>query len=131
MLRTKVAPPPKRLKVATKTAVRRLMVMVMDAREPSEPRCYVFDASSDIDDNPTARRLFRTLRDTTEELFEDVSVGGNCAGLVDEERDDAEERLEEIIEYLSSKCVEMNHYRPTVHRGPEYEIAKYISLVEG
>ena len=107
------------------------MVMVMDAREPSEPRCYVFDASSDIEDNPTARRLFRTLRDTTEELFEDVSVGGNCAGLVDEERDDAEERLEEIIEYLSSKCVEMNQYRPTVHRGPEYEIAKYISLVEG
>ena len=59
----------------------------------------------------------------------DERVGGGVRVLVVEERDDAEERLEEIIEYLSSKCVEMYQYRPTVHRGPEYEIAKYISLV--
>ena len=130
MIRTKVAPTPKRQKVKVKVAVRRLMVMVMDAREPSEPRSYAFDASADVEDNPAARRLFRTLGNSVEEVFEDVSVCGNSAGLVDEDRDDAEERLEELVEYLNTKCVGAYAYRPSLHRGSEFSIQKYISLVE-
>ena len=92
-------------------------ILYVDATEPGEPMCYLFDGSD-------APRHMRTrMRESETKTFEHIDEE-NLSGLVDEDRDDAEQRGEEIIEYLEEKSIPENQFKPG---RPGLRVDYYIS----
>lgn len=92
------------------------MVMYVDATECSEVATYLFDAT----DAP--RHMRRRMEQSETKKFENIDED-SLDGLVDEDHDDAEQRTEEILEYLEEQARPENLFRP----GPGLRIAYYIS----
>ena len=83
-------------------------IMILDSREPQESQLFVVP----LDDAP--RHMKRMIARSADKCFEYVMDDGpeSMAGLVDEEHESAEERVEEIFEYFSKYCIESNKYKP-------------------
>ena len=92
-------------------------VIVADAREAGEPQLFYFS----LQDAPKhmQRRLNKNEpNDTYEFLIKDGP--DSLMGLVDEKAEEAENRAEDIWDYLDSKCVAENKYKPRIHRSIEF-----------
>lgn len=95
--------------------------MVVNAQEPSEPNTYIIDT----DKAKPPKHMVRMIHKSTEKTFEYIYNDGaeSMAGLVDPEHESADERAEEILEYLEAQCKEENKFKPG-----EVNIDAYISI---
>ena len=102
----------KKQKVAVFTA----HVIVADAREPGEPQLFYFC----LEDAP--RHMQKQLKQNNNTTYEFLSNDGaeNLMGLVNENSDEAEERAEEVWDYIDNKCNNENKFQPGIHRSIEY-----------
>lgn len=84
--------------------------MVVDAREPSEPVTFIIDT----DKAKPPKHMMRMINRSTDKCFEHIMEDGaeSMAGLVNEESESANERAEEVFEYLNSQCIPGNKYKP-------------------
>lgn len=92
-------------------------VIVADAREPGEPQLFYFS----LEDAPKhmQNQLKRNNSDIYEFLSNDDGVE-SLMGLVNEESEEAEERAEEVWNYIDNKCNNENKFQPGIHRSIEY-----------
>ena len=95
-------------------------VLLVNAQEGSEPETYHF-LSSDAPDH-LKRRWEK------EKVFQYVEEGSGAEGmhgLVNEEHDKADERAEEVMEYLTSMCTADHKLKPG-----RLQVDVYISLAQ-
>ena len=95
-------------------------ILVADFREATEGFMYCFYAEN------MPRHMKRIFESKT--TFENVdfhSGADECDGIVDAEHEEAEERLEEISEYIESMCTRANKYVPSLGVAPTH----FITLV--
>ena len=92
-------------------------VIVADAREPGEPQLFYFS----LEDAPKhmQNQLKRNNSDIYEFLSNDDGVV-SLMGLVNEESEEAEERAEEVWNYIDNKCNNENKFKPGIHRSIQY-----------
>jgi hypothetical protein len=105
------------MSVARKQKVLMGDVLVADAREPGEPQLFCFSLQ-DAPGHMKKQMQKNEPKDTYEFLIQDGS--DSLMGLVNEASEEAEERAEEIWEYLDQKCCEENKYRPRIHKSIQY-----------
>ena len=91
-------------------------VIVADAREAGEPQLFYFS----LQDAP--RHMQRQLTRNNKTTYEFLSNDGteSLMGLVNENSEEAEERAEEVWNYIDNKCNNENKFRPGIHRSIEY-----------
>ena len=91
-------------------------VLVADAREAGEPQLFYVS----LQDAP--KHMQEQLKQNEKSTYEFLIKDGpdSLMGLVDEEAEEAEDRAEEIWDYLDSKCVAENKYKPRIHRSIEF-----------
>jgi hypothetical protein len=89
-----------------------MKIMVVDAQEPSEPQTYIIDT----DETEAPRHMLRMISRSSGKCFEHIMNDGpeTMSGLVSTDSDEAEERAEEVWEYLNSNCTPENKFRPGV-----------------
>ena len=91
-------------------------VLVADAREAGEPQLYYFS----LDDAPRHMRRQIKLNEKTTYEFLIQDGADSLMGLVDEDSEDAEERTEEVWNYIDTKCVTENKFQPGIHQSISY-----------
>ena len=91
-------------------------VIVADAREPGEPQLFYFS----LEDAP--KHMQNQLKRNNSDIYEFLSNDGveSLMGLVNEESEEAEERAEEVWNYIDNKCNNENKFQPGIHRSIEY-----------
>ena len=91
-------------------------VIVADAREPGEPQLFYFS----LEDAP--KHMQNQLKKNNRDIYEFLSNDGveSLMGLVNEESEEAEERAEEVWNYIDNKCNNENKFQPGIHRSIEY-----------
>ena len=91
-------------------------VIVADAREPGEPQLFYFS----LEDAPKHMQI--QLKRNNSDIYEFLSNDGveSLMGLVNEESEEAEERAEEVWNYIDNKCNNENKFQPGIHRSIEY-----------
>ena len=91
-------------------------VIVADAREPGEPQLFYFS----LEDAPN--HMQNQLKRNNSDIYEFLSNDGveSLMGLVNEESEEAEERAEEVWNYIDNKCNNENKFQPGIHRSIEY-----------
>ena len=89
------------------TSSRDAMVLLVNAREPAEPNVYYFSSN----DAPRyLRRTFQTQKIFQHFFYNDYPYGMN--GFVNPDHEKADERAEEVMEYLLAKCRNANELKP-------------------
>ena len=91
-------------------------VIVADAREPGEPQLFYFS----LEDAP--KHMQNQLKRNNSDIYEFLSNDGveSLMGIVNEESEEAEERAEEVWNYIDNKCNNENKFQPGIHRSIEY-----------
>ena len=91
-------------------------VLVADAREAGEPQKFYFS----LQDAPRHMQgqLTRNNKTTYEFLTNDGAE--SLMGLVNEDSEEAEERTEEVWDYIDTKCVTENKFQPGIHQSISY-----------
>ena len=91
-------------------------VIVADAREPGEPQLFYFS----LEDAPKHMKI--QLKRNNSDIYEFLSNDSveSLMGLVNEESEEAEERAEEVWNYIDNKCNNENKFQPGIHRSIEY-----------
>ena len=91
-------------------------VIVADAREPGEPQLFYFS----LEDAP--KHMQNKLKQNNRDIYEFLSNDGveSLMGLVNEESEEAEERAEEVWNYIDNKCNNENKFQPGIHRSIQY-----------
>jgi hypothetical protein len=91
-----------------------MKIMVVDAQEPSEPQTYIID--TDDTETEAPRHMLRMISRSSVKCFEHIMNDGPEAmsGLVNEDSEEADQRVEEVWEYLNSNCTPENKFRPGV-----------------
>ena len=88
-------------------------VIVADAREPGEPQLFYFS----LEDAP--KHMQNQLKRNNSDIYEFLS-NESLMGLVNEESEEAEERAEEVWDYIDNKCNNENKFQPGIHRSIQY-----------
>ena len=88
-------------------------VIVADAREPGEPQLFYFS----LEDAP--KHMQNQLKRNNSDIYEFLS-NESLMGLVNEESEEAEERAEEVWDYIDNKCNNENKFKPGIHRSIQY-----------
>ena len=93
-------------------------VLVADAREAGEPRLYYFS----LNDAPghMKKQMKKSPYCVFEFLTEDCAE--SLMGLVNEDSEEADDRAEEIWEYLNTKCVHENKFNPSTDKSIDYSL---------
>jgi hypothetical protein len=88
--------------------------LIVDATEGSEVGIYLVDGNDAP--NHLKRHIKRTGQTAFDDLIEDGAEG--LQGLVDEDSEQADERADEVWEWLRSKTTRENRFTPTGGRVP-------------
>ena len=98
-----------------------IWVLLMNAEEASEPNVFLWDIAADATaPKHLVTRIVKLMKRGAKRFLHVINDGpDSMAGLVNEESEFADERAEEVFEYLQSKSIKDFEYFPGVGGVPE------------
>jgi hypothetical protein len=95
-------------------------VLLINAEEQSEPNAYLWDIAGDATaPKHLFTRIVKQMKLGQRRFLYILDSADSMAGLVNEESDFANERAEEVFEYLQGKSIKEFEYFPGVGGSPE------------